>query len=70
MLLGRLPIYFSLYNLILLPWLIKSIFENKERDLIYFIMIICYIGFFYYQMSVSWDGFGYSSEILNLHLIN
>lgn len=69
-LLGRLPIYFSLYNLILLPWLIKSIFENKERDLIYFIMIICYIGFFYYQMSVSWGGFGYFSEILNLQLIN
>jgi len=69
-LLGRLPIYFSLYNLILLPWLIKNIFENREKDLIYFVMIVCYIVFFYYQMCISWDGFGYSSEILNLHLMN
>lgn len=69
-LLGRLPIYFSLYNLILLPWLIKNIFENKEKDLVYFVMIVCYIVFFYYQMFISWNGFGYFSEILNLHLIN
>lgn len=69
-LLGRLPIYFSLYNLMLLPWLIKNIFENKEKDLIYFVMIVCYIVFFYYQMCISWNGFGYFSEILNLHLIN
>lgn len=65
-LLGRLPIYFSMYNLILLPWLLKSIFEGREKDLIYYIMILCYFAFFYYQMVVTWDGMGYASEILNL----
>ncbi|MFR1850557.1 MAG: EpsG family protein [Clostridium sp.] len=65
-LLGRLPIYFSMYNLILLPWLLKSIFEKKEKDLIYFIMIICYFAFFYYQMCITWGGMPYYSKVLNL----
>lgn len=64
--LGRLPIYFSLYNLILLPWLIKNIFDKNEKRLIYYTMYICYIGFFYYQMVISWNGFGYVSKILGL----
>ena len=66
-LLGRLPIYFSMYNLILLPWLLKNIFEKKEKDLIYYIMIICYFVFFYYQMVIAWNGMGYASEILKLN---
>ena len=65
-LLGRLPIYFSMYNLILLPWLLKNIFEDRDKNLIYYIMILCYFAFFYYQMVVTWNGMGYASEILNL----
>ncbi|MBU5337398.1 EpsG family protein [Intestinibacter bartlettii] len=65
-LLGRLPIYFSMYNLILLPWLIKNIFEKREKDLVYYIMIICYFIFFYYQMCIAWEGLSYYSQILNL----
>ena len=64
-LLGRLPIYFSMYNLILLPWLLKNIFEKRDKDLVYYIMIICYFGFFYYQMVISWGGMGYKSQVLN-----
>ena len=65
-LLGRLPIYFSMYNLILLPWLLNNIFDKREKDLIYYIMIICYFGFFYYQMCITWGGLEYGSKILNL----
>ena len=65
-LLGRLPIYFSMYNLILLPWLLRNIFDKKEKDLIYYIMIVCYFGFFYYQMCITWNGMPYYSEILKL----
>ncbi|WP_419725272.1 EpsG family protein [Terrisporobacter petrolearius] len=65
--LGRLPIYFSVYNLILLPWLLKNIFEKNERRVVYFSMVICYIGFFYYQMVVTWNGLGYASDILNIY---
>ena len=64
--LGRLPIYFSMYNLILLPWLIKNIFNKEEKRLIYYLMIILYLAFFYYQMVVAWDGFGYVSKVLNM----
>ena len=53
-LIGRLPIYFTLANYILIPWLIKDVF-NKESAL--FIQA-CFIGvygfFFYYQMGISW----------------
>ena len=65
--LGRLPIYFSLYNMILLPWLIKNIFEKRERRLVNYGMIICYLGFFYYQMCIAWGGLEYVSDILNLY---
>lgn len=65
-LLGRLPIYFSMYNLILLPWLLKNIFADREKDLVYYTMIICYFSFFYYQMVITWDRMGYASEILHL----
>ena len=64
--LGRLPIYFSMYNLILLPWLIKNIFNKEEKRLVYYLMVILYLAFFYYQMVVTWNGFGYASKILGL----
>ena len=65
-LLGRLPIYFSMYNLILLPWLLKNIFEKREKDLIYYIMIICYLVYFYYQINVLSGGAIYISEVLKI----
>lgn len=68
--LGRLPIYFSVYNLILLPWLINFIFEEKERRLMYFTMIVCYFTFFYYQMEITWGGMEYVSKVLNIYLPN
>ena len=64
--LGRLPIYFSMYNLILLPWLIKNIFNKEEKRLVYYLMIILYLVFFYYQMVITWNGFGYASKVLGL----
>ena len=63
---GRVPIYFSMYNLILLPWLLKNIFEDREKNLVYYIMILCYFAFFYYQMIIAWGGMEYYSQILNL----
>lgn len=66
-LLGRLPIYFSMYNLILLPWLLKNIFEKREKDLIYYVMVVGYLAFFYYQMCIAWEGMSYYSQILNLN---
>lgn len=47
---GRLPIYFSLYNYILLPWEINKIFTKQSAKLIYLAMIIAYLGFYLYSM--------------------
>lgn len=47
---GRLPIYFSLYNYILLPWEIKKIFTKQSAKLIYITMIIAYVVFYLYSL--------------------
>lgn len=47
---GRIPIYFSLYNLLLLPWLIHNVFNRKERALVYTLCVICYLYYFYTTM--------------------
>jgi transmembrane protein EpsG len=52
---GRIPIYFSLYNYILLPWLVENVFEKKSHTLVYSCLIVCYLVFYWYQMTVAWD---------------
>lgn len=51
---GRVPIYFSLFNYILMPWIIQRVFEKSSAKLIYLMVIICYMGFYYYQMHIVW----------------
>lgn len=45
---GRLPIYCSLFNYILLPWEIEHLFPRKIAALVRFAAIIGYLGFYYY----------------------
>lgn len=52
--LGRLSIFTSLYNYILLPWVIENIFTKSSARLIYAIMIVCYLIFYYYQVVITW----------------
>ncbi len=52
--LGRLPIFFSLYNYILYPALIEIIFERRSGQLIKGILVMVYVFFFYYQMHTTW----------------
>lgn len=65
-LVGRMAIYFTTYNLILLPWLIDKSFDINEKRLIKYIMVICYLVLFYYQLNIAWEGLEYTSKILNL----
>lgn len=51
---GRLPIYFSLYNYILLPWEIDNMFEKKSSFLVYLAMVIAYLGFYFLQVRMGW----------------
>lgn len=52
--LGRLVIYTSLINYILLPWEIENIFTRSSARLIYAVMIVCYLIFYYYQVVITW----------------
>lgn len=48
----RFNIYFNLYNIILLSWVIK-LFAKKDQKLMYFLLIICYFIYFYYEQVVT-----------------
>ena len=48
---GRLPIYFSLYSYILLPWEIDHMFTKRSARLIYVVMVVGYLGFFLYSVN-------------------
>ena len=49
---GRLPIYFSIYNYILLPWEINAIFEKRSAKLVTAALVLCYLVYNYYQCAV------------------
>ena len=51
---GRLPVYCSLYNYILLPWVLERTFEKSSAKLIMLMAMGCYMVFYYYQMHVIW----------------
>ena len=52
---GRIPIYFSLYNYILLPWIVENVFEKRSQKFVYAVIIACYVFFYYYQVTVTWN---------------
>lgn len=52
--LGRLPIFFSLYNYILIPWIIQQYFTKNSVRIIYICMIGAYMIFYFYQVHITW----------------
>ena len=64
---GRLPIYTEMYNLILVPWLIKHAYKQNQKS-ITVVMIIFYSIYFYYQFNVAWANAEYISEVLGIGL--
>ena len=53
-LMGALPIYFSLSNYILIPWLLKEVFEHRTAQILKGVFIVVYVLFFYYQCGITW----------------
>lgn len=52
---GRLIIYPAMYStFLLLPWEIEHLFTTVSTHIIKIIMIVGYIGFFFYQMHIVW----------------
>lgn len=48
---GRLPIYCSLFNYILLPWELDNFFGEENKKTLKMLMIVFYIVFYFYQMN-------------------
>lgn len=62
---ARFQLYFQFYNIVLLPYIIKSCFnDRKQRDLVYYIFLLCYFGFFYYEQVIGGVGLGYRSNFI------
>ncbi|MGN0224259.1 MAG: EpsG family protein [Muribaculaceae bacterium] len=62
-LVGRMPIYFTLFNYILIPWLLHKYYPA----ILTWICVGCYTFFFYYQMCVAWENLGYVSYLLGMN---
>lgn len=52
---GRIPIYFSLYNYILIPWELKRLFVKRQVRLVVPVMILFYLLFSWVQLGGTWS---------------
>ena len=53
-LMGAIPIYFSLSNYILIPWILKEVFNKDSARILTVIFVSVYALFFYYQCGPTW----------------
>lgn len=49
---ARFSIYFSLYQLILISWIVR-LFEKKDRKIIYLGIVSCYFLYYFYESVIS-----------------
>lgn len=68
-LIGRMPIYFTLFNYALLPWLFENVFRAESKKLMRVFCIIGYGAYALYYMLNSWGSLGmpYISDILGIN---
>ena len=59
---ARFNYYFQVYNFILLPYCIKLLINKKEKNLIFYLCIVCYIIYFWYDTRIM--GINYMSNYI------
>lgn len=62
---GRLPIYFQIFNYILLPWLLKEAYDEDMSKTITLTAVVLYFIYFYYEMVINGAG-QYVSDTLSI----
>ncbi len=63
---ARMSIYFNLYNLILLPLIIRVNFTDRWlRNIVYYLLILLFLFYYYYETIVTLD-IKYVSKFLSL----
>lgn len=68
-LIGRMPIYFGVFNYALLPLLFDNAFDKKDGSIIKFLCVAGYVCYALYYMNNSWGskGMPYISTILGIN---
>ncbi len=49
---ARFSFYFGLYELILIPWLVK-LFIPRDQKLVYYTIVVCYFLYYFYENVIS-----------------
>lgn len=60
---GRLPVYFSMGNFIILPWLINNCFDSNNKSIMKFCCYAGYFVYFWYYMYIYFGEMKYYSVI-------
>lgn len=63
---ARIAEYFTIFNLILYPYLFTHALPKKEGSIIKILFYIAFFAFFFYQMQISWGGLEYVSDVLGI----
>lgn len=63
---ARFTIYFGLYSLILISWIIK-VFAQREQKFVYYMLLLCYFIYFYFESVISL-GLQYRSAYITMGL--
>lgn len=53
-LVGRLPIYFEIYNIVLLPYLMKKCFTEESSKIMFILCALGFLAYYYLQMRNSY----------------
>jgi transmembrane protein EpsG len=61
---ARFDLYFNLYELILISWIIK-LFRKRDQRVIYYLILVCYLGYYFYEDVISLNII-YNSDYLKL----
>lgn len=62
---ARFQLYFQFYNIVLLAYIIKNCFDDKNvRNFVYYSFVVCYFIFFYYEQVIGKVGLGYLSNYI------
>ena len=51
---GRLPVYAGMFNYVLLPFEIETIFDRRSARAVTIFMCVCYLAFYFYQFHFTW----------------
>lgn len=64
---GRMTTFFDIFNILLLPWLLKNLFTKTSYRVLAGFCVFFYIIYFYIQMVLTWDMI-YQSDVLHLYI--